>query len=68
MSAVYERRKLQMHEIVIKKRSKPPWLSQDLLYVIKKKHRLCKLLNRGIITRKSYTLYRNILTVLIKKL
>jgi len=56
-----------IRKIVIKKRSKPPWLSQDLLYVIKKKHRLYKLLNRGIITRRSYTLYRNILTVLIRK-
>ena len=53
--------------MVIIKRSTSPCLSHDLLYVIKKKHRLYKLLNRGIITRRSYALYRNILVALIRK-
>ena len=44
-----------------------PESSQDLLYVIKKKHRSYKILNRGTITRRSYVSYRNILTVLIRK-
>ena len=64
-NAYYE--SFPIRKMVIKKHSKPPWLSQDLLYVTKKKPRLYKLLNRGIITRRSSTLYRNILTVLIRK-
>ena len=36
---------------VIRKRSKPLWLSQDLLYVTETRHNLYKLLNRSIITR-----------------
>ena len=55
-----------IRKIVIKKRSKSPWLSQDLLYA-KNKHRLYKLLNRNIITRRGYTLYRNILSVLVRE-
>ena len=56
-----------LFEKLLYKTRKPLWLSQDFLYIIKKKHRLYKLLNRGMITHRSYSLYRNILAVLIRK-
>ena len=46
-----------IRKIIKRKRDKPPWLSQDLVYAIEKKHRLYRLLNRSIIAR---SLYRNI--------
>ena len=55
---MYDYESFPIRKIVIKKRSKYIWLSHDLLYVIKMKHKLCKLLNRGII---------NIFNVLIRK-
>jgi hypothetical protein len=51
--------------VVIKKRG-PPWVTTEIKSLIKKKHKLLKLSRSGAICRGSYSIYRNVLNVLLK--
>lgn len=44
----------------------PAWINEDVKQLIKKKHRLLRLSNSGIIYRRSYIKYRNILSSIKK--
>lgn len=44
------------------------WMTDDLKQLVKKKHVLLKQANRGIIFRRCYTYFRNVLNSLIKKI
>ena len=49
------------------KRLKAPWLTDKLLTCIKKKHKFYLMFKQGIITKKFYNDYRNLLTFAIRK-
>jgi hypothetical protein len=48
------------------KKHKPPWVTAEIKSAIKKKHKLLKLSRSGVILRRSYATYRNVLNALIK--
>ena len=49
------------------KRLKSPWIIDDLIFCIKKKHRFFTMLRHNLITREFYNSYRNKLTSAIRK-
>ena len=53
-------------KMVTSKRSNKPWITTELKLLITKKYKLLKLYHRGIISRHSFTLYRNLLNYVIK--
>lgn len=57
-----------IHKVKEKLKNKgSEWLNDDLRFLIKKKRSLLILSNRGVIFRRSYTKFRNILTSLLRK-
>ena len=49
------------------KRLKSPWITDQLIFCIKKKHRFFSMLRQNLITREFYNSYRNKLTSAIRK-
>ena len=49
------------------KRFKAPWITDELLICIKKKHRLFSLMRRGALNKEFYKRYKNLLTYVIRK-
>ena len=47
--------------------NKSPWVTPDLKFLIKKKHRLLRQANRNLILKRSYLYYRNLLTTVLRK-
>jgi hypothetical protein len=47
--------------------SNPPWMTNDIRSLIRKKYKLLKQFRRGIISRKAFTIFRNLLSFVIKK-